>query len=56
MPIDKRALLEKFEALQETIEVVQDKELMKVFRESVKALENEEIVAWEDAKREPGLQ
>jgi len=55
MPIDKRALLEKIEALQETIEVMQDKELMKVFRESVKALQHEEPIAWEDAKRELGL-
>ncbi len=49
---DKRVLLEKIEALEETIEVMQDKELMKVFRESVKALQNCETVAWEDAKRE----
>ena len=56
MPIDKRVLLEKIEALQETIEVLQDKELMKVFRESIKALQNGETVAWEDAKRELGLQ
>lgn len=49
---DKRVLLEKIEALEETIEVMQDKELMKVFRESVKALQNGETVAWEDAKRE----
>ncbi len=56
MPINKRALLEKIEALQETIEVMQDKELMKVFCESVKALEAGETIAWEDAKRELGLQ
>ena len=54
MPINKRALLEKIEALQETIEVMQDKELMEVFCESVRALQNGETVAWEDAKRELG--
>jgi cell division protein FtsB len=56
MTLSKKVLQEKIEALQETIEVLQDKELMKVFRESVKALENGETVAWEDAKRELGLQ
>ncbi|GAC1390483.1 MAG: hypothetical protein NVS4B11_22530 [Ktedonobacteraceae bacterium] len=57
LPFDSyKELLEKIEALQETIEVMQDEELMKVFRESVKALQNGETVAWEDAKRELGLQ
>jgi antitoxin YefM len=48
-------LLEKIEALQETLEVIQDEELMTAFREGVKALQNGETVAWEDAKRELGL-
>lgn len=57
LPFDTyRELLEKIEALQETIEVMQDENLMKVFRESVKALQDGETVAWEDAKRELGLQ
>lgn len=50
-----KELLEKVEALQETLEVMQDEELMAVFRESVKALQNGETVAWEDAKRELGI-
>jgi prevent-host-death family protein len=49
-------LLEKIEALQETLEVMQDEELMAAFREGVKALQNGETIAWEDAKRELGLQ
>ncbi len=51
-----KELLEKIEALQETIEVLQDQELMKVFRESVEALRNGETIAWEVAKRELELQ
>ncbi len=47
-----KELLGKIDALQETIEVLQDQELMNVFRESVEALRNGETVAWEDAKRE----
>jgi preprotein translocase subunit SecA len=50
-----RQLLEKIEALQETLEVMQDEELMAAFREGVRALQNGETVAWEDAKRELGL-
>ena len=50
-----KSLLEAIEALQETIEILQDKELMAEFRESVEALKNGETVDWEDAKRELGL-
>ncbi len=50
-----QALLETIEALQETLEVIQDEDLMAAFREGVKALQNGETVAWEDAKRELGL-
>ena len=56
LPFDAyQELLEKIDALQETIEVIQDEDLMKVFRESVEALKNGQTVAWEDAKRELGL-
>lgn len=56
MPRDNEDLLEKIEALQETIEVMQNEELMKVFRESAKAMQNSETIAWENAKRGLGLQ
>ena len=54
MPTNKQELLEKIESLVETIEVLQDKELMNVFRESLEALQNGETITWEDAKKELG--
>ncbi|HLI88494.1 MAG TPA: type II toxin-antitoxin system Phd/YefM family antitoxin [Ktedonobacteraceae bacterium] len=48
-------LLEKIEALQETLEIIQDEEMMAAFREGVKALQEGKTVAWDDAKRELGL-
>lgn len=50
-----KSLLEAIEALQETIEILQDKDLMSVFHESVEALQKGEMVDWEEAKRELGL-
>lgn len=50
-----KSLLETIDSLLETIEVLQDEELMAAFRESVKALQNGEMVDWADAKRELGL-
>lgn len=48
--------LEKLESLEETIEIMQDEELMAAFREGVEALEKGETVAWEDVRRELGLE
>jgi len=48
--------LETIESLQETLEIMQDEELMAAFREGVKALERGETVAWEDVKKELGLE
>ena len=48
--------LEKLEALEETLEILQDEELMASFREGVEALEKGETVPWEDVKRELGLE
>ena len=48
--------LEKLEALEETLEILHDEELMASFREGVEALEKGETVAWEDVKRELGLE
>src|SRR6266704_1151486 len=50
-----KSLLETVDSLIETIEILQDEELMSAFRESVKALQNGEMVDWADAKRELGL-
>lgn len=47
--------IEKIEALEETMEILHDEELMAAFREGVEALEKGETVAWEDVKRELGL-
>lgn len=56
LPYDSyKSLLETVDSLLETIEILQDKELMDAFREGVKALQNGELVDWEDAKRELGL-
>jgi PHD/YefM family antitoxin component YafN of YafNO toxin-antitoxin module len=56
LPFNKyRSLLETIDSLIETLEILQDEELMAAFRESVKALQNGETVDWEDAKRELGL-
>ena len=51
-----RSLLETIDSLLETIEILHDEELMATFRESVEALRKGELVDWEDAKRELGLQ
>jgi len=50
-----KSLLEAIDALQETIEILKDEELMATFHESDKVLQNGETVDWEDAKRELGL-
>ena len=56
LPYDSyKSLLETIDSLLETIEIIQDEELMAAFRESVKALQNGETVDWEDAKRKLGL-
>ncbi len=46
---------EIIDSLIETIEILQDKELMAAFREGVQALQNGELVDWEEAKRDLGL-
>ncbi len=47
--------LEKLESLEETLEIMQDEELMAAFREGVEALEKGETVAWKDIERELDL-
>jgi hypothetical protein len=46
---------EAIESLLETLEILQDKEMMAAFREGAQALQNGELVDWEEAKRELGL-
>ena len=50
-----KSLVETIDSLLETLEILQDEELMAAFREGVKAMQEGETVAWEDAKRELGL-
>ncbi len=50
-----KKLRETIDSLLETLEIMQDEELMAAFREGVKALEKGETVAWEDVKKELGL-
>ncbi|HJT55502.1 MAG TPA: type II toxin-antitoxin system Phd/YefM family antitoxin [Ktedonobacteraceae bacterium] len=47
---DYKFLIETFESLQETLEIVQDEELMAAIREGINAMENGETVDWEEAK------
>ena len=51
-----QSLLEKLGSLEETLEIMQDEELMASFREGVEALERGETVAWEDVQRKLGLE
>ena len=47
-------LLETVESLQETLEILSDKELMASFREGVKELAEGKDIPWEDAKKKLG--
>lgn len=49
-------LIEQLEGMEETLEIMHDEELMAAFREGVEALKRGETVAWEDVKRELGLE
>lgn len=48
--------LEKLESLEETLEIMQDEELMASLRGGIEAMERGETVAWEDVQRELGLE
>jgi PHD/YefM family antitoxin component YafN of YafNO toxin-antitoxin module len=47
-----QALLETIESLQETLEIVQDEEMMAAFRKGLEEIERGETVAWEDVEKE----
>ncbi len=48
--------VEALEGLQETIEIMKDEELMASIRQGIAEIEKGETVAWEDVKRELGLE
>ena len=48
--------LEKLEALEETLEILHDEELMASFREGVQELAEGKGRPWEDVKKELGLE
>lgn len=47
-----RELLETIESLEETLEIVQDKELMASYRQGVQEMNEGKCIAWEDVERE----
>ena len=49
-----RELLETIESLEETLEILQDKELMASFRRGVQEMNEGKGVPWEEVKREMG--
>jgi prevent-host-death family protein len=49
-----RELLETIESLEETLEVLQDKELMASFRRGVQEMNDGKGIPWEEVKREMG--
>ena len=51
-----KSLLQAIESLEKASEALQNEEFMLAFREGVEALEKGETVAWEDVKREMGLE
>ena len=51
-----QSLLSSIESLEETLEIMQDEELMASLREGIEAIEKGETVAWEDVQRELGLE
>lgn len=51
-----KSLLQAIESLEEASEALQDEDFMLAFRAGVEALEKGETVAWEDVKREMGLE
>jgi prevent-host-death family protein len=51
-----REALETIESLQETLEIMQDEELMAAFRQGVQELAEGKGRPWEDVKKELGLE
>lgn len=55
LPYSEYKYLEKIDSLLETIEIMQDEELMAAFRQSVQELAEGKTKSWEEVKRELGL-
>jgi len=49
-------MTEELEAMQETIEILQDAELMETIRESMKAIKSGDTVSLEEARQALGLE
>ena len=49
-----KELVETIDSLLETLEVIQDEELMAAFREGVKDIEEGRVQSWEKVKKELG--
>jgi PHD/YefM family antitoxin component YafN of YafNO toxin-antitoxin module len=46
---------ELYEAVSETLEVMGDKELMAQLRQSIREIDSDKLISWQDAKQELGL-
>lgn len=55
LPYSEYKFLEKIDSLLETMEIMQDEELMAAFREGVQELAEGKTKPWEDVKRDLGL-
>lgn len=55
LPYSEYKFLEKIDSLLETMEIMQDEELMAAFRQSVQELAEGKTKSWEEVKREFGL-
>ncbi len=49
-------IYEELQAIRETLEILQDEELMKVINESMEALQNSDTISLEEARRILGLE
>jgi prevent-host-death family protein len=55
LPYSEYKFLEKIDSLLETMEIMQDEELMAAFRQGVQELAEGKTKSWEDVKKELGL-
>jgi prevent-host-death family protein len=55
LPYSEYKFLEKIDSLLETMEIMQDEELMAAFRQGVQELAEGKTKSWEEVKKELGL-
>ncbi len=55
LPYSEYKFLEKIDSLLETMEIMQDEELMAAFRQRVQELAEGKTKSWEEVKKELGL-